>query len=176
MVKTPRVPYTERVMSQVIVVTGKDKMKSNSLPFMFIPTGTMYHKPSRSPKECVPPPHSRLSPCYSPQPPTPSSAVWGDDLPFFPSTPPANALEGILDMCAQQLDKQVEEEILPTAVLPADTSSLTVDEKELPTGLVPPPCNIAISQQSDDSSMLPPTIFLDATFHQPVIHLDMNTN
>ena len=176
MVKTPRVPYSDQVTSQVVVITGKDKMRSNTLPFTFLPaaTGAMYHKPSRSPMECVAPPCSRLSPSYSPQPPTPSSAVWGDDLPFFPATPPANALEGILDMCVQQLDKQVEEEILPTAVLPADASSLTVDEKELPTGLLASPCNV---QQSDDG-ILPTTIFLptSASLHQPAIHLDMNIN
>ena len=172
--KTPRVPYSEQVMAQVVVVTGKDKMKSNSLPFTFIPTGMMYHKPPNSPMETLPPPSSsRLSPCYSPQQsPTP---VWGDD--FFPSTPPVNALEGLLDMCAQQLDKQAEEKILSTAVLPSGTSSFTVDEKELPTGLLPPPCNVTICQQNEDG-MLPPTILLpvEASLHQPNIHLELDIN
>lgn len=37
--KTPRVPFTEQMLSHVVVVNDEDRMKSNSLPFKFIPTG-----------------------------------------------------------------------------------------------------------------------------------------
>ena len=180
--RTPKVPYNEQVVSYVVVVTGKDKMKSNALPFTFIPTGTVadgvfYQKPSKTPMECLPA-YSRLSPCYSPQPSTPSSAgcyPTEDDLPFFPSTPPANELEGILDMCAQQLDKNAEEKILQTAMLPADSSSLAVqelDEKPLPTVVLAPD-----DLDKNEENLLPPTIVLPA---ESVIHgpaaLDININ
>ena len=183
--KTPPVPFSEQVVSYVVVVTGKDKMISNALPFTFLPAalcvadGMFYQKPSKSPMECVAP-YSRLSPCYSPQPSTPSSTgcfTAEDDghLPFFPSTPPASAFEGILDMCAQQLDKNAEEEILQTAVLPADSTSLTMqelDEKELPMVILAPDAEL----DKNEENILPPTILLPAqsVVHQPAVTMDMN--
>lgn len=166
-VKTPSVPFTEQVVANVVVVTGKDKMRSNTLPFTFIPNGApaiFYHKPTDSSMDC-PLQYSRLSPCYSPQPPTPSSAgcFTAEDLPFYHSTPPANELEGLLDICAQQLDEKAEEKILPTAVLSADSSSLAVeelDEKELPTVVTLPPNTSCLDIQDLDKNnkenILPP--------------------
>ena len=177
--KTPRVPYNEQIVSYVVVVTGKDKMKSNALRFTFIPSGAdamFYQKPSKSPMEYIPP-YSRLSPCYSPQPSTPSSVGCfpaDEDLPFLPSTPPANALEGLLDMCAQRLDKDAEEKILQTAVLPADSTTLAVqdlDEKQLPTVVV-------ASDDLNNEEILPPTILLptESVLHGQAVTLDMNIN
>lgn len=124
-----------------------------------------------------------LSSCYSPQPPTPSTSgcFTADDLPFFPSTPPATELEGILDACAQRLDKQAEEKILPTAVLPIDPSVLAVqglDEKELPTVILPPSSLDMEELASNEDSVLPPTILLPAesAVHQPIGRVDLNTN
>jgi len=170
-VKTPSVPFTERVVAYVVVVTGKDKLRSNSLPFTFVPngahpvaTGMLYQQPLRSPVECIVQ-SSRLSPSYSPRPPTPSSVgCFTADSPFFPSTPPANELEGILDVCALQLDQHAEEEILPTAVLPLELNPLVMEElnekEELPIALSP-----AVSTSLDKENVAPPTIVLpDSTF------------
>ena len=179
--KTPRIPYNERVVSHVVVVTGKDKLKSNALPFTFVPSGdrVVYQKPSKSPAmEYIS--YSRLSPSYSPQPSTPSSVGCfpvEEDFPFFPSTPPANALEGILDLCAQRLDKTAEEEILQTAVLPADSTTLAVqdlDEKQLPTVVVG-----SDDLDKNEENILPPTILLPAAesiLHGSAVSLDININ
>lgn len=148
------------------MVTGKDKLRSNTLQFTFIPNGAhpgiFYQAPVKSPVECIVPQSStRLSPCYSPQPPTPSSTgcFTADDLPFFPSTPPANAFEGMLDICVQQLDQRAEEELLLTAVLPAVSSSITVqelDEKEEPVPVVLPANSSCFDLQELDKQVLPP--------------------
>lgn len=159
------------------MVTGKDKMKSNGLPFTFIPAGAdgvFYQKPSKSPMEYIS--YSRLSPCYSPQPSTPSSAGCfppEEDFLFLPSTPPANALEGILDMCAQQLDKNAEEKILQTAVLPTTLAMQDLDEKQLPTVIVAPD-----DLDNNEENILPPTILLPAepALQGPAVTLDVNIN
>lgn len=178
-VKTPKVPFNDKVLSHVVVITGKDKMKSNPLPFTFIPTGAplvppgvFYQKPSKSP----------MSLCYSPQPPTPPSATvfTADDLPFVPCSPPANEFEGMLDICAQQLDKHAEEKILPTAALPADSSSLTVQGLD-ENVVLPPNSPSSLDMQElakNESSIIPPTILLPAVsaVHQPAIFVDVNIN
>ena len=187
-VKTPRVPFNDAVMAKVVVVTGKDKLRSNTLQFTFTPVpsvvdgGMFYHNPPPNPMECVQ--YSRLSPCYSPQPSTPSSVgcvTAEDDLgSYIPSTPPASALEGLLDVCVQQLDKHAEEKFLLTASLPADSSTLAVqelDEKVLPTVVLSSDANPLNLFNKNDNSILPPTILLPAeSAVQPTVTLDINMN
>ena len=186
-VKTPRVPYNEAVVAKVVMVTGKDKLRSNTLQFTFIPSVVdrmLYHNPPQSSMECMTP-YSRLSPCYSPQPSTPSSVgcvAAEDDLStYIPSTPPANALEGLLDVCVQQLDQNAEEKFLLTAALPEDPSSLAVqelDEKALPTVVLSSDANPLDLLNKNDNSILPPTILLptESVVHQRGVTLDININ
>ena len=129
MVKTPSVPFTEQVMSQVVVLTSKKKMRSNTLPFMFIPSGSSSVK--RTANELLSftvedkIPSSSLTICNSPQAATSSSHSSSSDLTdvftSFPSSPANNDLSSILDICVQSLDMEVEKKILPTAVLPANS-------------------------------------------------------
>ena len=118
--RTPKIPFNEQVQSHVVVVTGKDKLRSNSLPFLFIPSAapTMYYnqRPSPSPPPFVPPQQkmARLSPSYSPQPRTPPSAsryqqdMFGD----IACSPVSSTFEQTLDFCAEQLDLNAEVKIL----------------------------------------------------------------
>ena len=132
MVKTPSVPFTEQVMSQVVVVTSKKKMRSNTLPFMFIPSvsssvclnkSTANELLSFTVEDKVP--SSSLTICNSPQAATSSSHSSSSDLTdvftSFPSSPANNDLSSILDICVQSLDMEAEKKILPTAILPANS-------------------------------------------------------
>lgn len=109
--KTPKIPYNEQVQSQVVVVTGKDKLRSNSLPFLFVPAHicTPYFKSySPSPPPFVPK-MATLSPSYSPQPRTPPFV---DVFANMTSSPAAIDFRQTLDECAYQLNSKAEEEIL----------------------------------------------------------------
>ena len=113
--KTPRIPFNEQVESRVVVVTGKDKLRSNSLPFLFTPaaasTWNYNQRPSPSPPPFIPHQQkmARLSPSYSPQPRTPPSSSLPD---MFSHSPAANDFQRELDLCAQQLDCTAEVKIL----------------------------------------------------------------
>lgn len=173
-------------MAHVVVVTGKDKLRSNTLLFTFVPngahpvaTGMLYQQPLRSPGECITQ-SSRLSPSYSPQPPTPSSGSVGCftlDSPFYPATPPANIFEGILDVCAQQLDQQAEEEILSIAVLPLDSNPLVMDElnekEELPI-VLSPGVSTSFDKKLDKENVTPPTIVLPEDSSSQPFHFNLN--
>ena len=131
MVKTPSIPFTEQVMSQVVVVTSKKKMRSNTLPFMFIPAG--------APSICLNKKISKdlssfrvedkkmpsLSPTisnssqFSISSSHSSSSELTDVFTLFPLSPANDDLSSILDICVQSLDMKAEEKILPTAILPA---------------------------------------------------------
>ena len=125
-------------MCQVVVVTSKKKMRSNSLPFMFIPAGdrsltssirlsnkdlssfTAEHKMKPSSSTTLP---------NSPQPATSSNHSSSSDVTdvfttLFPSSPTTDDLSSILDICIQSLDMKAEEKILSTAVLPANSLSM----------------------------------------------------
>ena len=133
MVKTPSVPFTEQVMSQVVVVTSKKKMRSNTLPFMFIPSGSSsvgLNKKITKELSCFMIEENRmlsssLTTCNSPQSTTSHSHSSSSDLTdvsmLLPSPPANNDLSSILDICVQSLDVEAEEKILLTAILPANS-------------------------------------------------------
>lgn len=116
-------------MSQVVVVTSKKKMRSNTLPFMFIPARapsirlknnlSSFTVEDKKPQTCSP----TLS--ASPQADTSSSHCSSisdltDVFATHPSSPTDDvSLSSILDICVESLDMKVEEKILPTATLPA---------------------------------------------------------
>ena len=119
-------------MSQVVVVISKKKMRSNTLPFMFIPSGSssvcLNKKITKELSSFMV--EDRMlnsSPTVynSPQAATSSSHSSSSDLTdvfTVLSPPPANNdLNSILDICVQSLDMMAEEKILPTAALPANS-------------------------------------------------------
>jgi len=100
-------------MSQVVVVTNKKKIRSNSLPFLFVPPGapTMFTTAGGNTYD-----HPIKMPMQFP-----TTLTSTDDLDFtsYPSSlTSVEVLESILDTCVQSLDKKAEEEILPVATLP----------------------------------------------------------
>ena len=127
------------MISQVVVVTSKKKMRSNSLPFMFIPAGDRSQASSilLSKKiskdlssfkvENKKKPSSSTTLLNSPQHMTSSSHSSSSDVTdvftLFPS-PSNDDLTSILDICVQSLDMKAEEKILPTAILPATSLSM----------------------------------------------------
>lgn len=128
-------------MAQVVVVTSKKKMRSNSLPFMFIPAGDrsqassilLSKKISKNLSsfkvEDKKKPSSSTTLPNSPQHVTPSShssssSDLTDVFTSFPLSPSTNDLSSILDICVQSLDMKAEEKILPTAILPATSLSM----------------------------------------------------
>lgn len=76
-------------------------------------------------------------------------------------------------MCAQQLDKNAEEKILQTAVLPTTLAMQDLDEKQLPTVIVAPD-----DLDNNEENILPPTILLPAepALQGPAVTLDVNIN
>ena len=124
-------------MSQVVVVTSRKKIRSNTLPFMFIPSGSssvcLNKKITKELSSFMVEDrilNSSPTVCNSPQAATSSSHSSSSDLTdvfTVLSSPPANDdLNSILDICVQSLDMMAEEKILPTATLPAN--SLPVQE------------------------------------------------
>ena len=122
-VKTPSVPFTERVMSQVVVMTSKKKMRSNSLPFMFVPTKDQ--TPTCLSKQISLTSTSSSTLPYSPQSSSSYTSCSGDFITLFPSSPATDDdLNSILDICVQSLDMEAEEKILPTAMLLTNSVSM----------------------------------------------------
>ena len=126
MVKTPSVPFTERVMSQVVVMTSKKKMRSNSLPFMFVPTKDQ--TPTCLSKQISSSSTSSSTPPYSPQLSSNCSSCSGDLTDFITLFSSSSAIDddlnSTLDICVLSLDKEAEEKILPTAMLPINSLSM----------------------------------------------------
>ena len=110
------------------MVTSKKKMRSNSLPFMFIPAGDQAPSVHLSKKI-----FRDLSPFTVEGKKKPSSSSSNhssssdltDVFILCPSSPTTNDdLSSILDICVQSLDMKAEEKILPTAILPATSLSM----------------------------------------------------
>ena len=127
-------------MSQVVVVTSKKKMRSNTLPFMFIPSGSssvcLNKKITKELSSFMVEDrmlNSSPTVLNSPQAATLSSHSSSSDLTdvfTVLSPPPTNDdLNSMLDIYVQSLDMMAEEKILPTATLPAN--SLPVQESLL---------------------------------------------
>lgn len=131
-VMTPSVPFTEQVISQVVVVTSKKKMRSNSLPFTFIPAGTPSVKKTSQElssftvegnKMNSPPAVSNSPQAANSSSPhsSSSSSDLTDVFTSVPVSPVDDDLSSVLDFCVQSLDMEAEEKILPTAILPANS-------------------------------------------------------
>ena len=122
------------------MVTSKKKMRSNSLPFMFVPAGDQLQASSTLLSKKIfkdllsfkvgdkKNPSSSTTLPNSPQHVASSSHSSSSDVTdvftLFPS-PSTDDLSSILDICVQSLDMKAEEKILPTAILPPTTLSST---------------------------------------------------
>lgn len=121
-VKTPSVPFVQQVMSQVVVVTSKRKLRSNSLPFMFIPAGA-----SNQLSKDLPSGSSTLENNTTPSLPktlisnSPRSTRSSSSSDTSSPTSSTDDLDLLLDICVQSLDTSTEENILSLAALPIDS-------------------------------------------------------